>query len=74
VLQSGQRLGSAAGIALTGSVFTGTLASSPDGERAFRAGLLVVTGLVAAATVVALLDAARGRARARARRPAQASG
>jgi EmrB/QacA subfamily drug resistance transporter len=54
VLQTGQRLGSAAGIALTGSVFTGVLAGSPDGAAAFRAGLLVVTGLVAAATAVAV--------------------
>jgi hypothetical protein len=61
VLQTGQRLGSAAGIALTGSVFTGVLAGSPDGAAAFRAGLLVVTGLVAAATAVAVGVAVRDR-------------
>lgn len=62
VLQTGQRIGAAAGIAVTGSVFTGTVASSGDGAAAFRAGLLVITGLVAAATAVAAADAARGRA------------
>ena len=61
VLQTGQRIGAAAGIAVTGSVFTGTLASSGDGAVAFRAGLLVITGLVVLATVVAVVDAARSR-------------
>jgi len=61
VLQTGQRIGAAAGIAVTGSVFTGTLASSGDGAAAFRAGLLVITGLVGLATLVAVVDAVRGR-------------
>lgn len=61
VLQTGQRLGAAAGIAVTGSVFTGVLASA-DGAAALRAGLLVITGLVAAALLVAVLDAVRTRA------------
>ena len=33
----------------------------PDGAEAFRAGLLVISGLVALATLVAVLDAVRGR-------------
>ncbi|MCW2613629.1 MAG: major facilitator superfamily 1 [Frankiales bacterium] len=62
VLQTGQRIGAAAGIAVTGSVFTSRLAGSGDSAAAFRAGLLVITGLVAAALVVAVVDAVRGRA------------
>lgn len=64
VLQTGQRLGAAAGIAVTGSVFTGSLAASGDGGAAFRAGLLVITGLVALALAVAVVDAVRTRAAA----------
>jgi MFS family permease len=58
VLQTGQRIGSAAGIAVTGSVFYGTLAST-DGHfaTAFRHGLLVIMAFVAAALVLALADA-----------------
>ncbi len=62
VLQTGQRLGGAAGIAVTGTVFTSAVARSGDGAAAFRAGLLVIAGLVTVALVVAVVDAARGRA------------
>lgn len=61
VLQTGQRLGAAAGIAVTGGVFTSAVARSGDGAAAFRAGLLVIAGLVAVALVVAVVDVARGR-------------
>jgi len=61
VLQTGQRIGAAAGIAVTGGVFTSMLADSGDSAAAFRAGLLVVTGLVAAALVASVVDAVRGR-------------
>lgn len=61
VLQTGQRIGAAAGIAVTGSVFTGVLASSGDGAAAFRSGLLVITGLVSLALAVAVTDAVRHR-------------
>jgi EmrB/QacA subfamily drug resistance transporter len=58
VIQTGQRIGSAAGIAVTGSVFYGTLASSRgDFATAFRHGLLVIVAFVAAALALALADA-----------------
>jgi EmrB/QacA subfamily drug resistance transporter len=57
-LQTGQRIGSAAGIALTGSVFYGTLASSRgDFAGAFRDGLLVICAFVLAALALAVTDA-----------------
>ena len=59
VLQTGQRLGAAAGIAVTGSVFTSRLAADGDGAAALRAGLLVVTGLTAVALAVAVVDVVR---------------
>jgi EmrB/QacA subfamily drug resistance transporter len=58
VLQTGQRIGSAAGIAVTGSVFYGMLASSRgDFALAFRHGLVVIAAFVAAALGLALADA-----------------
>ncbi len=61
VLQTGQRIGSAAGIALTGSFFYGTLADAHgDFATAFRHGLVVIAGFVLAALVLALLDAVTG--------------
>ncbi|MFI6814756.1 MFS transporter [Nonomuraea sp. NPDC050328] len=54
VLQTGQRLGSAIGIAACGSVFFGALRSGWG--PAFQHGLWVVTAFVAAALVVALYD------------------
>ncbi len=57
VLQTGQRIGSAAGIAFTGSVFYSAVASGHgDWALAFRHGLLVIGGFVLAALVLALLD------------------
>ena len=56
-LQTGQRVGSAAGIAITGSVFYGALASSRgDFALAFRHGVIVIAAFVAAALVLALAD------------------
>ena len=61
VLQTGQRIGSAAGIALTGSVFYTMLASSMgDYATAFRHGLVVIGAFVLAALTLALLDAVTG--------------
>ena len=58
VLQTGQRIGSAAGIAITGSVFYGALASTRgDFATAFRHGLVVIAAFVAAALLLALADA-----------------
>lgn len=61
VLQTGQRIGAAAGIAVTGGVFTSAVARSGDGAAAFRSGLLVIAGLVTLALVVAVVDVTRGR-------------
>ena len=62
VLQTGQRIGSAAGIAITGSVFYSELAGSRgDFALAFRHGLVVIAAFVAAALVMALIDVATGR-------------
>ena len=58
VLQTGQRIGSAAGIAVTGSVFYGQLASTRgDFAVAFRHGVVVIAAFVLAALVLALADA-----------------
>ena len=58
VLQTGQRIGSAAGIAVTGSVFYGRLAENGgDFAAAFRAGLLMIAGFVAMALALAVFDA-----------------
>ena len=57
VLQTGQRIGSAAGIAITGSVFYNQLASSHgDYASAFRYGLISIAAFVAAALALVLAD------------------
>jgi EmrB/QacA subfamily drug resistance transporter len=62
MLQTGQRIGSSAGIAVTGSVFYSEIASSHgDFASAFREGTLMIAALVAAALVLALADALIGR-------------
>jgi EmrB/QacA subfamily drug resistance transporter len=62
MLQTGQRIGSSAGIAITGSVFYSEIASSHgDFASAFRQGVLVIAVLVAAALALALADALTGR-------------
>lgn len=62
VLQTGQRVGSAAGIAVTGSVFYGTLASSHgDFASAFRHGVVVIAGFVALALALAVADVLTAR-------------
>jgi EmrB/QacA subfamily drug resistance transporter len=66
VLQTAQRIGSAAGIAVTGSVFYGHLRTSHgDFAAAFRAGLMVIVAFVGAALVLALADAVGQRQQAR---------
>ncbi|MFI9553027.1 MFS transporter [Nonomuraea endophytica] len=63
VLQTGQRLGSAFGIAATGSIFFGAL---HDGwPSAFRHGLVVVMTFVAVALAAALFDLLHSRSTAR---------
>jgi EmrB/QacA subfamily drug resistance transporter len=62
VLQTSQRIGGAVGIAAVGSVFFGTVARTRGGwAEAFRYGLLVVAGFVAAALCTGFLDLYLGR-------------
>ncbi|WP_406315655.1 MFS transporter [Streptosporangium sp. NBC_01639] len=64
VLQTGQRMGAAMGIAAIGSVFFGAVTSSHgDDALAFRHALLVTIGFVLAALAVALADVAAARRR-----------
>ncbi|WP_442933643.1 MFS transporter [Micromonospora sp. CPCC 206060] len=66
MLQTGQRLGAAAGIAAVGAVFFGILeAAAADWSPAFRDALLVAVGFVLLALVVDLADNLAGRRRRR---------
>ncbi|UNS96725.1 MFS transporter [Streptomyces tubbatahanensis] len=65
VIQTGQRIGSAAGIAAVGAVFFAWLASSRNWATALDYGLLTALCFVAAALVVALVDVVYGRRLAR---------
>ena len=57
VLQTGQRIGSAAGIAITGRVFYNQLVSSHGNfASAFRHGVVSIAAFVAAALVLTLVD------------------
>jgi MFS family permease len=73
MLQTGQRVGTAAGIAAVGAVFFATIAGTGgDWAAGFRHGLLVTLGLVLAALLTALADLAldrRGAARVPPSRP-----
>jgi len=61
VLQTAQRIGSAAGIAAVGSVFFSRVDSRhADWSGGFQLGLITSTGLAALALVVALVDIAGG--------------
>ncbi|GAA2086953.1 MFS transporter [Streptomyces albiaxialis] len=61
VLQTGQRVGSAAGIAAVGAVFFAWVASTRDWSVALDYGLLTALGFVVAALLVALVDVAYER-------------
>jgi EmrB/QacA subfamily drug resistance transporter len=64
LLQTGQRIGSALGIAVTGSVFYGQLASSHgDVASAFRHGIVSIAMFVVAALVLVLADTFTRRSR-----------
>jgi EmrB/QacA subfamily drug resistance transporter len=66
VLQTGQRIGSAAGIAFTGSVFYAAVRNSHgDWALAFRHGLWVITAFTVAALALGVLDVALSRADAK---------
>ena len=57
MLQTGQRIGAAAGIAAVGAVFFSTLAATQNSwSRAFRDSLLVTIGFVLVALVAAIVD------------------
>jgi EmrB/QacA subfamily drug resistance transporter len=57
VLQTGQRIGTAAGIAISGSVFYSQLAATHgDFASAFRHGIVSIAAFVAAALVLVLAD------------------
>ncbi|GAC1445474.1 MAG: MFS transporter [Mycobacteriales bacterium] len=63
VLQTGQRIGSAAGIAITGSVFYAAVRSSHGNwALSFRHGLLVITAFTVVALALGLVDMRAGRA------------
>ncbi|MFI7026620.1 MFS transporter [Micromonospora sp. NPDC049900] len=60
MLQTGQRIGSAAGIAAVGAVFFSALSGGGDAwSKAFERSLLVSAGIIALALLVALVDIAR---------------
>ncbi|MDM4719097.1 MFS transporter [Micromonospora sp. WMMA1363] len=62
MLQTGQRIGSAAGVAGVGSVFFSTVRTSGgDWSAAFRHSLLLATGILALALVAALVASAGER-------------
>ena len=64
VLQTSQRLGAAAGIAIVGSVFFATVGGTEgDWSRAFRYGLLVTLGFVLVSLLVTFLDVRTNRRR-----------
>ncbi|GAA1815040.1 DHA2 family efflux MFS transporter permease subunit [Actinomadura chokoriensis] len=64
VLQTGQRVGTAMGIAAVGAVFFAAVAGTRgDWATAFRHGLIVILGFVLAALAAAVADLAAGRRR-----------
>lgn len=66
MLQTGQRIGAAVGIAGVGSVFFSVLGATHNGwSRAFRDGLLIAIGFVLVAFGAALADILTGRADSR---------
>ncbi len=65
LLQTGQRVGSAVGIAAAGSAFFAVVASSGDFAAGFERGIVVALAFVGAAFVLAISDVAFGRSRAR---------
>jgi MFS family permease len=58
ILQTGQRIGTAAGIAVTGSIFYNQLAASHgDFASAFRHGIIGIAAFAAAALALVIADA-----------------
>ncbi|MDG4830968.1 MFS transporter [Solwaraspora sp. WMMD1047] len=70
MLQTGQRIGSAIGIAVVGSLFFAVLADTGNGwSRAFRDAVLLLMGFIALALTAALADGLASRRAARSGRP-----
>jgi EmrB/QacA subfamily drug resistance transporter len=66
VLQTGQRVGTAMGVAAVGAVFFSAVAGTRgDWAAAFRHGLIVIAGFVLAALAAAVADLFAGRRRRR---------
>ena len=62
MLQTGQRIGAAAGIAAVGSLFFSSLADNRgDWTTAFETSLMLATAIIALALVAALIDILRSR-------------
>ncbi|RLP87437.1 MFS transporter [Micromonospora sp. CV4] len=62
MLQTGQRIGAAAGIAAVGSMFFSSLADNRGNwTTAFEASLILATGIIALALIAALIDILRTR-------------
>jgi EmrB/QacA subfamily drug resistance transporter len=68
LLQTGQRIGSAIGVATVGAVFFGQLASTGNYPTAIERALLVSIAFVTAALVLGIVDVLGARRRAPARR------
>ncbi|KMS83688.1 MFS transporter [Streptomyces flaveolus] len=56
VLQTGQRVGSAAGIAVVGAVYFAHLANHGRADTALQLGLLAIAGIILVALVLAIAD------------------
>jgi EmrB/QacA subfamily drug resistance transporter len=69
VVQTGQRIGAACGIAAVASVFFATVASSNDWAQAYRHALLVTLALILVSLGAAIADVLVGRARYTKRTP-----
>ncbi|WP_331461121.1 MFS transporter [Micromonospora tarapacensis] len=66
MLQTGQRIGSAAGIAGVGAVFFSALSDGADAwSRAFERSLLASAGIISLALLAAIVDIARNHRRGR---------
>ena len=71
LLQTGQRVGSAIGIAAAGSTFFAAVAESGDFATGFERGIIVALGFVGAAYLLAIADVAVGRRQAQTARQRQ---
>ncbi|MFF7353739.1 MULTISPECIES: MFS transporter [Streptomyces] len=71
VLQTGQRIGSAAGVAVVGSVFFAHLANHGDPVAALQYGLLTCVGIILLALCLAVADLRERQARPQPEQPRQ---